>query len=214
MLSEKQIAGFSRKRARLICALTIFLALTVPVLYFSMEYKENAHRSRAYAQKYALKFQQAIRENPRYWQFNLEKFSEVFADIDRECNVQAITVLDLQGKPLYHEAFRPDALFVMHREAVIYYNNKPYGITRITFDLTAMLRNTLVLALLACLTAATVLHFLRLSLQLSMQLALANHHLQRLAVTDAKTGLTNGAALRIARLSALTGSRNKRTHRY
>lgn len=202
MLSEKHVAGLSRKRARLICALTIFLALVVPLLYFSMEYKENDHRNTAYAQKYALKFQQAIRENPQYWQFDLEKFSEVFADIDREYNIQAITVLDLQGKTLYHEAFAPDSPFTLQREAIIHYNNKPYGVTRITSDLTAMLRNTALLALLSCCTAAAVLHFLRLSLQLSMQLALANQHLQWLAVTDAKTGLTNGAALR-ARLQRM-----------
>ena len=196
MLSKKQMAGLSKKRARLICSLTIALALAIPILYFAMEYKENAHRSSAYAQKYALKFQQAIRENPRYWQFNLEKFSEVFADLDRSCNVQAVTVLDLQGKPLYHEAFTPDPLFVMQQESVIHYNNKPYGITRVTLNLAGILQNTALLALLSCCTAAAVLHFLRLSLQLGLQLALANQHLQHLAVTDAKTGLTNGAALR------------------
>jgi signal transduction histidine kinase len=123
----------------------LMLSLATPFTYFFLEYQDGNEKAAYYARKYALKFQQAIQENPEYWQLNIEKFIEVFADIKGGDGVEAIEVYDNELRLLHRETLLEPAMLSIHQTAQIRYNNKLYGSVIIHGNLVYIISNTIIL---------------------------------------------------------------------
>jgi signal transduction histidine kinase len=123
----------------------LVLSLATPFTYFFLEYQDENERAAYYARKYALKLQQAIQENPEYWQLSVEKFIEVFADIQGGDVVEAIEVYDNELRLLHRETLLEPAMLSIHQTAQIRYNNKLYGSVIIYGNLAYIISNTIIL---------------------------------------------------------------------
>jgi signal transduction histidine kinase len=133
------------------------LSVAAPFTYFFLEYQDNNERTSFYAKKYAIKFKQAIQENPEYWQLNIEKFVEIFADIESSDGIEAIEVYDNELHLLYKETLLKPSMLSVHQTAKIRYNNQRYGSVIVYSNLTHVFNNTLTLLCLFLLMTFVVL---------------------------------------------------------
>jgi signal transduction histidine kinase len=135
----------------------VMLSVAAPFTYFFLEYQDNNERTSFYAKKYAIKFKQAIQENPEYWQLNIEKFVEIFADIESSDGIEAIEVYDNELHLLYKETLLKPSMLSIHQTAKIRYNNQRYGSVIVYSNLTHVFNNTLTLLCLFLLMTFVVL---------------------------------------------------------
>ncbi len=105
----------------------LILAMATPVTYFFLEYGDRSERVAFYAQRYAVKFKQAIQENPEYWLLSVEKFIETFADLESVDGVETIEVYDDGGHLWHRETLAPPSVFSIRKSAEIRYNNQVCG---------------------------------------------------------------------------------------
>ncbi|WP_378954794.1 diguanylate cyclase [Pelosinus sp. sgz500959] len=180
-----------RRMNLLAISIALFIVVAIPFTYLYLELQDEKERGIFHAQKYALKFQRTIMENPKYWKFNLEKFIEVFSDIQGENWIEAIEVYDTDMSLLHREKLLEPSLFTIHQIAEIHYNNKLYGFVIIYSSLWHFIRNAIVLVCLFVIVGVIVLKYVWEANSLLRQLAEANGHLKRLSIIDGKTGLLN-----------------------
>lgn len=135
----------------------VMLSVATPFTYFFLEYQDGNKRISFYAKKYAIKFKQAIQENPEYWQLNIEKFVEIFADIESSDGIEAIEVYDNESHLLYKETLLKPSMLSIHQTAKIRYNNQRYGSVIVYGNLTHVFNNTLTLLCLFLLMTFVVL---------------------------------------------------------
>lgn len=105
----------------------LILSIATPFTYFFLEYQDGNKRAAFYSKKYAMKFKQAIQENPEYWQLNIEKFIEIFADIESGDGIEAIEVYDNALQLIHREALLEPSMLSIRQTAQIRYNNQLYG---------------------------------------------------------------------------------------
>lgn len=150
---------------------TLLLSLATPLTYFFLEYHNENKRAAFYAQKYALKFQQAIQENPEYWRLNIEKFVEIFSDIEESDGIEAIEVYDNQLHLLYRENLLEPAVLSTQRTAAIFYNNQVYGSVIIYGNLLHTINYTIILLCLFSITAIVVVKLLQANQKIQHEMA-------------------------------------------
>jgi|GEM_PF-3101133 len=180
-----------RKIKLLAISMAVLIVLAIPFAYLYVEFQNEKETELFHAQKYALKFQRAIQENPKYWQLNLEKFIEIFADIQSETWIEAIEVYDIDMGLLHREILMEISPFTVHQTAEIRYNNRVYGFVIIYASVWHLVRNGIALVCLLAIAVLVVIKSVWKANSLLKQLADANSSLERLAITDGKTGLLN-----------------------
>jgi signal transduction histidine kinase len=135
----------------------LMLSVATPFTYFFLEYQDGNKRAAFYGKKYAMKFKQAIQENPEYWQLNIEKFIEIFSDIESDDGIEAIEVYDNELQLLHRETLLEPSLLSIHQTAKIRYNNQLYGSVIVYGNLTHVIHTTVVLLCLFSMTTFIVL---------------------------------------------------------
>jgi len=143
---------FSRLLKLLAIGSTLVFSFATPFTYFFLEYQDGNKRAAFYSQKYALKFQQAIQENPEYWRLNIEKFIEIFADIEDGDGIEAIEVYDNGLQLLYRETLIEPAMLSIHQTVQIRYNNQVYGSVIVYVNLIHIISYTIILLCLFSIT--------------------------------------------------------------
>ncbi|MBP2627746.1 MAG: hypothetical protein H6Q68_2457 [Firmicutes bacterium] len=152
---------FSQKFTRLMSFLAVtsilILSIATPFTYFFLEYQDGNKRAAFYSKKYAMKFKQAIQENPEYWQLNIEKFIEIFADIESGDGIEAIEVYDNALQLIHREALLEPSMLSIRQTAQIRYNNQLYGSVIIYASLAHIIHTTVILICLFSITTFIVL---------------------------------------------------------
>lgn len=180
-----------KKMKLLAIVMIMFIVVAIPFSYLYIEIQDEKKKEVFYAQKYALKFQRAIQENPKYWQLNVEKFIEIVADTQNETWIEAIEVYDINMNLLHAERLLKPSLFTVTQGAEIRYNNKLYGFVTIYSSLFYLVRNVITLIFLFGIVGLVIFKYVWEANLLLKKLAEANSRLEQLAITDGKTGLLN-----------------------
>lgn len=181
----------TRKMRWLAIGMAVLIMGAIPFTYLYLEFKDEKEKEIFHAQRYALKFQRAIQENPEYWQLNLEKFIEVVADIQSETWIEAIEIYDINMGLLHREILLEPSPFTIHQRSEIRYNNNLYGFVVIYASVWHLVRNGIMLVLLFAIAGFFIVKYVWEANSLLEQLAEANGRLERLAVIDGKTGVLN-----------------------
>lgn len=147
---------FTRFMKLLAVGSTLMLSVATPFTYFFLEYQDGNQRAAFYGKKYAMKFQQAIQENPEYW-LNIEKFIEIFADIEIGDGIEAIEVYDNELHLLYQETLLEPSILSIHQTTQIRYNNQLYGSVTIYGNLAHIINTTVILLCVFSITTFVVL---------------------------------------------------------
>jgi signal transduction histidine kinase len=150
---------------------TLILSLATPFTYFFLEYHDGNKRAAFYSQKYALKFKQAIQENPEYWQLNIEKFVELFADIEDGDGIEAIEVYDNGLRLLYRETLLESGILSIQKAAQLRYNNRVYGYVIIYINLAHTLSYTAILLCVFSITTIVVIKLLQTNQKIQNEMA-------------------------------------------
>ncbi len=148
---------FSRFMKLLAVGSILILSVATPFTYFFLEYEDGNQRADLYGKKYAMKFKQAIQENPQYWQLNIEKFIEIFADIESGDGIEAIEVYDNELHLLYRETLLEPSILSIHKTTQIRYNNQLYGSVIIYGNLVHIINTTVILLCVFSITTFIVL---------------------------------------------------------
>lgn len=150
---------FTRFMKLLAVGSTLMLSVATPFTYFFLEYQDGNKRAAFYSKKYAIKFKQVIQENPESWQLNIEKFIEIFADIESSDGIEAIEVYDNELRLLYRETLLEPSMLSIHQTSKIRYNNQLYGSVIIYGNLAHIINTTLILLCVFAIITFIVLKF-------------------------------------------------------
>lgn len=148
---------FTRFLKLLAVGSTLMLSVATPFTYFFLEYQDGNKRAAYYSKKYAIKFKQVIEENPESWQQNIEKFIEIFADIESGDGIEAIEVYDNELHLLYRETLLEPSMLSIHQTSKIRYNNQLYGSVIIYGNLAHIINTTVILLCVFSITTFIVL---------------------------------------------------------
>lgn len=171
--------------------IVILISAAAPLIYFYLEFKDENAKASFNAEKYAVKFERAIQENPKYWHLNLEKFIEIFSERQVEMEIAVIEVYDTEHQLLHQEVFQNIPRYTLEQTKEIHYNNKLYGYITVYSSLVHLIRNGIMLAFLFLMAGLVIVKYVCDANSLLLQLEEANAELGRLAITDEKTGLLN-----------------------
>lgn len=155
---------FTRFMKLLAVGSALMLSVATPFTYFFLEYQDGNKRAVFYSKKYAIKFKQVIQENPESWQLDIEKFIEIFADIESGDGIEAIEVYDNELRLLYRETLLEPSMLSIHQTSKIRYNNQLYGSVIIYGNLAHIINTTLIL-----LCVFSIITFIVLKLQQTNQ---------------------------------------------
>ena len=121
-------ASLFLKKIRVISIIScLLIGITPPLVYLVLDLRHERGYYERYAQSFALNIQQAIRENPDYWQLNVEKFMEVFSNIDSHDDVRSIAVYDSDMRLIYSVKIKDRAFLELPGKTQVFYGNKPAG---------------------------------------------------------------------------------------
>jgi signal transduction histidine kinase len=163
--------SFSRCMKLLVLGSTLILSLATPFTYFFLEYHDGNKRAAFYSQKYALKCKQVIQENPDYWASNIEKFNEIFADIEEGDGIEAIEVYDSGLHLLYRETLLQPAMLSIQQTAQIRYKNQLYGFVTIYGNLDHIISYTIILLCVFSVITIVVVKLLQTNQRIQNEMA-------------------------------------------
>lgn len=199
LMISKQI---TQKMKLLWVCVAVLILVGTPLIYLYLEFKDESRKASFFAEKYAIKLERAIQENPKYWQLNVEKFIELFSDRQVETEIAIIEVYDNQQQLVHQEKLGEVPGYALQQTAAIHYNNKIYGYVTVYSSLVHLIRNSIMLTILFLMAGLLMIKYAWDTNSLSRQLKRANSELGRLAITDEKTGLLN-ATTSVEKLGAV-----------
>lgn len=117
---------FTKKMFWLALAIGIFVATNTPVGFWVFgtvgEKAEANYLSRQIGQKVT----ETVRENPELWIYSLQKFTEIFSEVEKG-QMSRVRIFDAQGRQVFEEVYGKPSVFDTKGRADIVYNNKYFG---------------------------------------------------------------------------------------
>lgn len=148
MDSKLRFSNFFTKRMLLIALVTgVLISITMPLTYFALLLTQKQEEVNVDSRGFAGQLQEAVKENPRLWQFSLPKLVKDYSDYHTNHRdlIGSIRIYD-QGQKLIHEEIlnNPSFLNISGRSKIIY-NNKLYGYVVSTISIGDIISSSLVL---------------------------------------------------------------------
>ncbi len=127
MFSKHHFAKrFSKKMLFLAVFSGLVIMTTMPLTYYYFTYIGERNHAVSESDEIASLLAQSIMDNPQLWQFNAQKFIQVFETTDLK-QVNSVLIYDADGSLIRKEVLSKPSLFEILGRSAIRYNNRIYG---------------------------------------------------------------------------------------
>ncbi|MGE5576023.1 MAG: diguanylate cyclase domain-containing protein [Syntrophothermus sp.] len=108
----------------------LLISISMPLTYLVMSWNSEQKEAIAYSQKLASDLQESIKESPRFWRFNVEKFARVFIAFQVD-GLSSVKIYDERSTLIHEEKISPSFLEISGRSKIVY-NNQVYGYVEVS----------------------------------------------------------------------------------
>lgn len=153
---------FAKNMLLLAVATGLVISTLMPFTYFKLSYDEKKRVAVAHSGRIAELLSESIKDNPKLWQFNAQKFLQVFS-ISEFKGVSIVRIYNNEGVPVLTQELSKDPLFAVSGRAVVKYNNRVYGYMEIDEGINEVVYRTTLLfvtfSFLGCLVGFILYRF-------------------------------------------------------
>ena len=196
MYSKIHFAKKFKNRMLVLAVLTGFLiTISMPLTYFMLTLSNEGRITQTRSDDLALRLQDTIKDNPRLWKYNIQKFIKVLAEYNN-LGISVISILDNGFSDIYKENVSKTSLFEQTRRSKIIYNNQIFGYVEISTKTDKLVSHSLMLLtafLLLGILVGTILYRFptRIVIGAEDEIAAAFEKLNTLSYFDHLTSLPN-----------------------
>lgn len=133
----------------------LIIITSMPLTYYLLSMQEERKEGKIHGRQIALYLTESVKENPQLWQFNAQKFVEVFSNPELD-EIGTVKIYNNNGSLIHTETVSEPSLFSISTRSAIRYNNNNYGFIEITEKSDKVINNTLFLLLFSTAIGVTV----------------------------------------------------------
>lgn len=200
MLNKVLFSKHFTKRMLMLAVITaVIISTSMPLTYIVFMIADEKDEARTYSQLLAGKLLDGVRANPLLWQYNVQKFTQVFSQNQKD-NISDVKIYNENGKLIYDENISKTSIFKITGRSPITYNNRVFGYIEIWEKTDKVIWSAVVLAFGFTVLGLIVGVFLyrfptRMVSQAEHRTSAAFEKLKRLSYHDPLTNLPNRVKL-------------------
>lgn len=186
---------FNKRMLSLAIITGIIISISMPLTYLILLLDYEKEQAHFHSYQLSRQMQTSVKENPTLWQYNVQKFTEVFSNHEKD-GISIINIYDKQNNLIYSNVFSEFNLFDIPSRSAIVYNNEVFGYVEIEERIGYVIYTAMLLLLIfsfAGLVIGMILYRFptRIVMRAEEEVATAFNKLNYLSYHDMLTDLPN-----------------------